>query len=128
MKKIFENVLLVILIFIGSIFFTALVNGRLGIFVSCLLFVFFVSRFYTLIMNKSKSPAYKIISGTFIAYTISLLFYILFTHANNDFTYSKFLTFFLNMGSVTILLVGTGLMLMTYTFVKKRIEKQNESE
>lgn len=128
MKKIFENILLVVFILIGSIFFTGFVKGSLGIFISCLLFVFFVSRFYTLIMRKSKSPAYKIVSGTFIAYTISLLFYILFTHAKSDFTYSKFLTFFLNMGSVTILLVATGFMLMIYTFVKKRIEKQNESD
>ncbi|MCK4865661.1 MAG: hypothetical protein KAT06_09540 [Gammaproteobacteria bacterium] len=128
MRKTFGNVLLVILIFIGSIFFTGFVNGRLGIFISCLLFVFFVSRFYTLIMSKYKSPVYKIVSGTFIAYTISLLFYILFTHANNDFNYSKFLIFFLNMGSVTILLVTAGFMLMSYTFVKKRIEKSNESE
>ena len=124
MRKTLGSIFLVILIFIGSIIFTEYANGSLGIFILTLMFVFFVSRFFTLMMNKSKSVAYKIISGAFIALTISLLFYVLFGHVNNNFTNSGFFTFFLNMISVTVLPVGIGLILLIYTVVKRRTEKQ----
>ena len=77
MRKTLGSILFVVLILISSMGFTQYANGSLGIFILTLMFVLFVSRFFTLMINKSKSVAYKIISGAFIALTISLLFYIL---------------------------------------------------
>ena len=123
MRKSLASFLFVIIVLLVGAGFTNYVNGNLGIFSLVLLFVFFVSIFIMLVVNKSRSVAYKIISGAFVALMISLIFNVLYHHANSDFNNSEFFIFFMNMVSVTMLAIVIGVILYIYMFIKKRIEK-----
>ena len=126
MKMTLKKILLGFLLITCSMIFTINVNGELGIFILTLLFVFSVSIFSRIIINKTRTLPYKLILGSPLAIIVSSLFYLLYGYANKDSGSIDIFVFLLKAIQIAVIPVAIGLILLLYAFVNKTKNNNNE--